>query len=239
MTSKENINNIVTKNFSDMTIEEKNDYINEQRLIRSGNEKLREYRKQWKNNFYKMFFKEIYHNFIISLLKHYLGNNIKKSYKRRSSLDKKWLILTINDYRKSKQLNEGKGKKIPFLNENNRLEVIDEKIAPIVFCLNKMGIKTAFSCEGNQDEGHSYTPYIATEKNNKIPIDLLNYLTSKSINYNHKSEIKNNYLGESLHASIESSKEIKGRLLFLNALTEWSMLNGIENIVELKNEWKK
>jgi hypothetical protein len=238
MMSKESISNhSLSKTFSNMTNEEKNDYINEQILMRSGNDKLREHRKQWENNFFKMFFKEIYDDLRIKLLKSCAGNNVNRSYKRRNNFDKKWLILVINDYRRYRSLSEGKGKKIPFLDTNNRLRVIDEKIAPVVFCLKKMGIKTCCSCEGNQDEGHSYTPYITTDKNNKIPLGLLNYLTSKGLKYEFKD--KNRYCEDSLHARFEHSKKIEGRLLFLRAVTEWSIINGITNITELKNEWKK
>lgn len=175
--------------------------------------------------------------FLMNKLKIYLislmaGKDLKRSYQRRNYLDKYWIMLLLQEYRLHKLLSEGYGLKIP-LWDGSELCVIDKKIAPIIFCLNKMGIITNNSCEGNQDKGHSYQPYLTTAPSYHLPQSLLTFLKEKGILYEFE-KVNSVWIGESLY-----NRDVEKNDLFLDIINEWAYQHGTPNSDILKHAWKK
>ena len=160
------------------------------------------------------------------------GKNLKRSYKRRNFLDKYWIMLLIRDYRFHKLLSEGYGLKIPFW-DGSELCVIDKKIAPIIFCLNQMEIITNNSCEGNQEKGHSYQPYLTTSPGYQFPTEFISFLIETGISYRFE-KVNSVWIGESLH-----NRDIEKTDLFLDIVNEWAYQHGTVHSDILKHTWKK
>lgn len=203
-------------------------------LNHTDNVKLREYREKIKRSPIIFFIKDLYKILKIRFLGWTLGNDIKKSYKRRNRIDKYWITLLLKEYREDVSLSEGAGRKIPFWN-GIRFCCIDRDIALVVFALNKKGIKTNNACEGRSnidDRGHSAVPYLTTEGKSKIPNDLISLLDQENVPYRYE-EINDFFMCDSLHgASLET------RIDFLNVLNRWAHMNGYSDINSLYNEWK-
>jgi hypothetical protein len=194
------------------------------RLNHTNNPHLIAHRKE---NILKIILINIYKIFKIHILSLLSGNDIQKSYHRRNKLDKLWIIFLLKVYKTDLLLSEGYGKKIPFWN-GFRFCVIDKQIAPAIFALNKLGIKTNNSCEGNQDKGHSSTAYITTYPGYKLPKELLSFLEKENILYRF-TEKNSQFIGDSLHAKNSKDNEI-----FIKALTKWAKEKGINDIDKLK-----
>lgn len=198
------------------------------KLNHTNNLHLIEYRKK---NIIKILFTNSYNNFKIHIFSLLAGGDIKKSYQRRNALDKLWIISLLNEYKKDLLLSEGFGRKVPLWN-GFRFCVIDRKIAPVVFALNKIGVQTNNSCEGNQETGHSWTAYISTSVDDKLPKELIDYLIRKNVRYSF-NESYSEYVGNVLHA-----KNAEENKIFVEALTDWAKEKGINDIDESKYFWR-
>lgn len=195
------------------------------------NPHLVKYREKYQKYPYLSIFILLIKKLRLYLLSCIIGKDLKQSYQRRNFFDRYWIILLLQDYRLHKLLSEGYGKKIPFW-DGTELCVIDKKIAPIVFCLNNMGIITNYSCEGNEEKGHSYQPYFTTAPGYQLPKELLTFLQEKEIIYKFE-KVNNSWIGESLY-----NKNIDNMDLFLECVNEWAYQHGTPNADILKRLWK-
>lgn len=145
-------------------------------LNHTDNPHLAKYRAKYKKHPIKAPLVDLVEHLKVNFIGMLAGGNITLSYKRRSKMDKIWLIYLLQDYRFHVLLSEGAGRKVPFW-DGSRFNSIDRGIAPFVFALNKKEIRTGNSCEGriNNIKGHSCVPYITT-RGDVLPKEILNML---------------------------------------------------------------
>lgn len=210
------------------------------KLNHTDNIALRQYREKYKKHSCLMFFKDIIEFAYKTTIQKIAGADIVLSYARRSPIDKYWLIMLLKEYKKNLILAEGKGKKIPF-NNNNYLYPIDAKIAKAIFALNNQGIDTKYCCEGGQERGHSYSVYITLDYNKHFPDSLINKLNESKVNYELCSQkIDNPYEnGPALYArSTKEKSNHESNNEMLSALEDWADEQGVPDLNVLKHQWK-
>ncbi len=190
---------------------------------------LIEYRKKFKKNPIKFIFLEFMAYFYICILSLLCGKNIKKSYQRRSALDKKWIISELNNFRKSRRLSDHSSDVLPIW-LNNEFACIDAQISLPIFTLNQLGVQTMFCCHGHKNLHTISYAYISLQKKQHFPQDLIEYLDSKKIPYKIKTWNKSDGLYPEHHQYNE---------IFVKALNDWASQYHVLNLSDLKSIWKR
>ena len=204
-------------------------------LNHTDNQYLIEYRKEFRAHPYRFLFSGLVKTLKIKLLSLVCKGDIKLSYKRRSALDKAWIIAEINRFREDRKLAEHSTRMVPLL-VDNELVAIDEKIALPVFCLNKMGIKTSFCCEGHQRKNkESYSlAYIALSGGHTFPKEPIELLKENGVKYRLEMIGEKFFKRESLYPyDFNGFNDV-----FVETLNKWAFKHSNMNLLELKKDWK-